>query len=94
MQHPVRFLILVAAANLGLTGAALAQSPDHQPSASSVADQFQSGANHLGSGFGQVGEGIKQGAILTWNAIVDGVTTTASHFSGSNPPPKPAQGSQ
>ena len=61
-----------------------AQTPPYQPSPSDVSNQFKSGANHLGNGFSQVGQGIKQGAILTWDSIVDGVSTTKSHLEGNS----------
>jgi len=84
MKRAWGVIILAAAANLYLTGAAPAQTSPSQPNASGVSNQFQSGAKNVGSGFAQVGQGIKQGAILTWHAIVDGVTTTASHFNGTS----------
>jgi hypothetical protein len=86
MRRPKGVVILAIAANFCLTGVALAQTSPDQPNANGVSNQFQSGARNVGSGFAQVGQGIKQGAILTWHAIVDGVTTTASHFNGTNGP--------
>jgi hypothetical protein len=94
MERPFRILILTAVAGFCLGGAALAQNSASQPTANGVASQFTTGADRVGSGAVQFGEGIKQGAILTWNAIVDGVTTTASHFNSSSEPAKPSQSSQ
>lgn len=84
MERPVGVFTLAVVANLYLPAAASAQTSPNQPDATGVSNQFQSGANRVGSGFAQVGEGIKQGAILTWDAIVDGVSTTAAHFNGTN----------
>jgi hypothetical protein len=94
MEHRLRTFMLAAVASLVLTGGALAQTSSEQPNANGVANQFQSGANHVGSGFVQLGEGIKQGAILTWHAIVDGVSTTASHFNGNDKTAQPTSQSQ
>jgi hypothetical protein len=90
MERPLAFLMLAIVGSLYLTGAASAQTSSNQPNASGVANQFESGANHIGIGFVQVGQGIKHGAILTWDAIVDGVSTTATHFNGTNEANQPA----
>ena len=94
MARPVASLILAAIGCLCLVGAAPAQTPSSQPSASGVANQFQSGANHIGTGFVQVGQGIRHGAILTWDALVDGASATRNHFNNTNGADQPVHQSQ
>jgi hypothetical protein len=55
--------------------------------AGQVSQQFKSGANHVGDGFVQMGEGIEQGAILTWRSVQDGAAAAASRFNGTEPSP-------
>jgi len=53
------------------------------PTGSGVAQQFQSGADRVGEGAAQIGEGIKQGAIMTWEAIKAGTAAATAKFNGS-----------
>ncbi len=81
-KRPLGVLFAAAVVNLYLAEPALAQTESNQPTSGNVAQDFKTGANHVGNGAVQIGQGIKQGAILTWEAIKDGATTTASKFSG------------
>jgi hypothetical protein len=82
MRRPVRTLFLAVIAGLLLTASALAQSSSNQPSPGGVGQQFNSGANRVGQGAAEIGEGIKQGAIMTWQALRDGANAVADRFSG------------
>lgn len=53
------------------------------PTGNGVAQQFKSGADRVGEGATQIGEGIKQGAIMTWEAIKAGTAAAAAKFNGS-----------
>lgn len=53
------------------------------PTGNGVSQQFKSGADRVGEGAAQIGEGIKQGAIMTWEAIKAGTAAAAAKFSGS-----------
>jgi len=77
---------MAVVANLYLAGPALAQTSASKSNSDHVAQQFKSGANRVGAGAVQIGEGIKQGAILTWEAIRDGAASTAARFSGGRSP--------
>jgi len=100
MIRPLAIFVLLATASLRLGGIALAQTTDVQPyavpphaganaglNAGQVSQQFKSGANHVGDGFVQMGEGIEQGAILTWRSVQDGAAAAASRFNGTEPSP-------
>jgi len=82
MQRPVRTLFFAVIAGLPLVAPALAQSSSEHPSSGSVAQQFNSGANRVGEGAAQIGNGIKDGAIMTWQAFRDGANAFAGRFSG------------
>lgn len=53
------------------------------PAGSGVAQQFKSGTDRVGEGAAQIGEGIKQGAIMTWEAIKAGAAAAEAKFNGS-----------
>lgn len=78
-----RFAILLAVAGLWLPGAALAQS-SAGAGAGGIAQQFTHGANVVGQGAVQIGHGIRNGAILTWEAIKRGAHSFADTISGKN----------
>jgi hypothetical protein len=82
MHHSVRMLLFAAAAGLALANSAPAQSRPSDPTSAGAAQQFKSGADHLGRGAADIGEGIKQGAIVTWQALRDGAAEVASRFNG------------
>jgi hypothetical protein len=84
--------VAFAAAVISLPGAApaLAQSA---PSPAAVGEQFNSGANSVGRGAVQIGQGIKNGAIMTWQALSDGANAFASRISGQTAPASPSGGS-
>jgi hypothetical protein len=65
------------------TASSIAQTSTTQPTSSGVAQQFKSGTDRVGEGATQIGEGIKQGAIMTWDAIKAGAAAAAAKFNGS-----------
>lgn len=60
-----------------------AQTSNSPPTSSGVAQQFKSGADRVGEGATQIGEGIKEGAMMTWEAIKAGTAAMAAKFNGS-----------
>ncbi|MHB1304509.1 MAG: hypothetical protein ACYCZB_13690 [Acidiphilium sp.] len=86
MQRPAGILFVAVVGGLCLAGPAAAQTSSNRPTSSGVAQQFKSGANHVGTGAVQIGEGIKQGAIVTWEAIRDGASAAATRFDGYRSP--------
>ncbi len=82
MYRSVRMLLFAAAAGLALANSAPAQSRPSDPTPEGAAQQFKSGADRLGRGAADIGEGIKQGAIVTWQALRHGATAIASRFNG------------
>ncbi|MGH7013645.1 MAG: hypothetical protein ACREEL_05730 [Stellaceae bacterium] len=72
---------VVALATRGITPA-FAQATNVKPTSDSVADQFKSGADRVGAGAAQIGEGIKDGAIMTWQAIKAGAAAAAAQING------------
>lgn len=99
MEPTAKVLVvgLVVGVTMAGSGASLAQSAASSPSVANpptsndVAQQFKSGANRMGEGATQIGEGIKQGAITTWDAIRAGVTSFAARFNGGGSDAPPAQ---
>jgi len=87
MERPLGVFVLLAMVTPWLSGVAFAQSSMSQPDASQLTQQVKSGANRVGNGFVQMGEGIKQGAIMTWQAVQDGAAAAAARFNGSAPSP-------
>ncbi|MGH6975852.1 MAG: hypothetical protein ACREED_02385 [Stellaceae bacterium] len=75
--------IAIAVSVMGGSGLAVAQTSTDTPTGSGVAQQFKSGADSVGEGATQIGEGIKQGAIMTWEAIKAGTAAAAAKFNGS-----------
>ncbi len=69
----------------------MAQTSSNQTSSGGVAQQFKSGADRVGEGAAQIGEGIKQGAIMTWDAIKAAAAAAAAKFDGSQSPANPSQ---
>ncbi|MBB5373923.1 hypothetical protein [Acidocella aromatica] len=80
MSRYARFFCLAALA-LPVAAPALAQS-SYSPSSGEVSHQFSSGANRVGQGATQIGEGIKNGAIMTWDAMKNSAHAFANSFSG------------
>ena len=103
MEPTAKLLVacLVVGMTVAVSGASLAQTatspPDstNPPTSSDAAQHFKSGADRLGEGANEIGVGIKQGAITTWEAIRAGVTSFAARFNGGGSTAKPApQGQQ
>jgi len=80
MGRPVRIFAFASVVNVLLTGAVAAQTPSNQPSINDVGKQFKNGANQVGNGAEHIGQGVKQAAIVTWEAIKDGATSFAARF--------------
>ncbi len=87
MHRSVRMLLFAATAGLAMATAAPAQSRPNDPTAAGAAQQFKSGADHLGRGAADIGEGIKQGAIVTWQALRDRAAEIATRFNGDRAAP-------
>ncbi|HTU55666.1 MAG TPA: hypothetical protein VMF62_17015 [Acetobacteraceae bacterium] len=97
MQRPLKVLFFSLIVGLPLAASAPAQSPPNQPanqpasqpapssqpSQGGVAQQFNSGANQVGHGAADIGEGIKQGAIMVWQSLRDGANAVAARFNGA-----------
>jgi hypothetical protein len=62
-------------------------------SSGGAADQIKAGARRIGEGAEHIGEGIKQGAIQTWEAVKAGASAAADKLHGGKsaaaPPPLP-----
>lgn len=80
MQRPARVIFFVVAVSWCLTGPALAHMLENGPTAGDAAQQFKSGADRAGRGAAQIGQGFKQGAIVTWEAVRDGVASFVDRF--------------
>lgn len=66
------------------TGSSVAQAGTGTPTSNGVAHQFKSGAERVGEGATQIGEGIKNGAIVTWEAMKAGAAAVGAKFNGSH----------
>jgi hypothetical protein len=97
MELPVRRLagiVLVALIVLATWGQAPnAQTSDKSgqkdgSSSGGVADQLRTGAQRIGEGATRIGEGIKQGAIQTWEAVKAGASAAADKLPGGKSAPK------
>lgn len=75
-------VIVVAALAMRGTMPVSAQTTNAKPTSDKVADQFKSGADRVGAGAAQIGEGIKDGAIMTWQAIKAGAVAATAQFNG------------
>ncbi|MGH7188708.1 MAG: hypothetical protein ACREF0_05915 [Acetobacteraceae bacterium] len=82
MEHSVKVLLVLVIASLVATPS-FAQAPSNPPTSSGVTEQFKAGANRVGEGAAQIGEGIKGGAVMTWEAIKAGAAAAAAKFNGS-----------
>jgi hypothetical protein len=89
MRRPL-VIVLTVAASWCLGGAALAQT-SNSPNFNDVAQQFKTGANRVGGGAVQMGEGVRQAAIVLWEAVKDGAATTAARLNGDVQPARQSQ---
>jgi hypothetical protein len=94
LVHRVRalFVGVVAGVLVAGMGPSTAQTSSNHPNSSGVAQQFKSGADRVGEGATQIGEGIKQGAIMTWEAIKAGASAAAAKFNGGHSAPTTNKG--
>jgi len=73
-----------------LGGVAFAQT-SNPPNLNDVAQQLKSGANSVSGGAVQMGEGVRQAAIVLWEAVKDGASTTAARLNGNVQPARQSQ---
>ena len=82
MQRSIRIFLFAVIAGLPAVAPAFAQSSPEHANSGNVAQQFNAGANRVGQGAAQIGNGIKDGAIMTWQAFRDGANAFAGRFRG------------
>jgi hypothetical protein len=87
-----RMLCFAVIAGVTLAAPVLAQSSSENRRSGGVAQEFNAGANRVGQGAAQIGEGIKDGAIMTWHAFRDGANAFASRFSADRASPVRGRG--
>jgi hypothetical protein len=81
---------------LAFVAALLAAAPCNADSSNTTAGSFNSGIQQIGAGAEKIGEGIKKGAIQTWEALKAGASAAAAKFNGAgasstkSPPPRSA----
>ena len=80
MRRSVRMLVFATITAVPLAGMAHAQSSPERQRSGDVAQQFNSGAQRVGHGAAEIGQGIKNGAIMTWQALRDGANAVAHRF--------------
>ena len=80
-------LYFAVIASVLLAAPALAQSSSENRRSGGVAQELNAGANRVGQGAAQIGEAIKDGAIMTWRALRDGANAFASRFSADRASP-------
>ena len=82
MRRIVRVLVFATIVAVPPGLAAQARASSSRPRSGDVARQFNSGAQRVGHGAAEIGEGIKNGAIMTWQALRDGAHAVAHRFDG------------
>lgn len=91
-MHDIKRWGLGAVFFLAVTGTALAETNGDATSAS-AGDQFKSAGQNIGAAAQKIGQGIKQGAIQTWEAVKAGTSAAADKFNGhptTAPAPAPS----
>lgn len=85
MRNRKRALFVIATISLVVawTDSSVAQARTGTPTSNGVAGQFKAGAERVGEGATQIGEGIKNGAIMTWDAMKAGAAAASAKFNGS-----------
>lgn len=81
-SRSIKFFAAAAGIALSLAAPALAQTSQDRPTPNGVSQTFNDGANRVGQGAQQIGQSIKQGAILTWHAMQNGAHAVAATFNG------------
>jgi hypothetical protein len=79
-----------------LAGAETASAQTNQGGSSTDSgEQFKSAGRNIGAAASNIGEGIKQGAIRTWEAVKAGASAASDKFreSSANASAPPASGS-
>jgi hypothetical protein len=85
-------LYFAVIAGVPLVAPAHAQSTSENRRSGGVVQEFNAGANRVGQGAAQIGEGIKDGAIMTWQALRDGANAFASRFGADRASPVRGRG--
>lgn len=67
---------------LAFVAVVLAAAPCSADSSNTTAGTFNSGVQQIGAGAEKIGEGIKKGAIQTWEAVKAGASAAAAKFNG------------
>jgi hypothetical protein len=80
--------LLFAAAPLALADDSGAAPSTSTASASSgdPGDQFKSAGQHIGTAARQIGQGVKEGAVRTWDAVKAGANAAGQKLSGDRAP--------
>ena len=83
-MHDIKRWVLVTVFLLAVTGTTLAETNGDTTSAS-AGDQFKSAGQNIGAAAQKIGQGIKQGAIQTWDAVRAGASAAADKLNGHSP---------
>jgi hypothetical protein len=72
-----------------LSAAPLAQaddggSPPSTAASSDPGDQFKAAGEHISAAAKQIGEGVKEGAVRTWNAVKAGANAAGQKLNGES----------
>jgi len=80
-QSVLVVLLLLSAAPLALADDG-GSSPATSAPSSGPGDQFKAAGQNIGSAARQIGEGVKEGAVRTWDAVIAGADAAGQKLSG------------
>jgi hypothetical protein len=60
--------------------------PSTSASSSDPGDQFKSAGQHIGTAARQIGQGVKDGAVRTWEAVKAGANAAGQKLQGERTP--------
>jgi hypothetical protein len=80
-QSVLVVLLLLSAAPLALADEG-GSSPSTSAPSSGPGDQFKAAGQNIGSAARQIGEGVKEGAVRTWDAVKAGADAAGQKLSG------------
>jgi hypothetical protein len=83
-QSALVAFLLLAAAPLALADDGGTAPPT--AASSGPGDQFKAAGQHIGTAARQIGEGVKEGAIRTWDAVKAGANAAGEKLSGDSAP--------
>jgi hypothetical protein len=90
-QSALVVLLLVSAAPLALADDS-GPSPSTSTSTPTAAgDQFKAAGQHIGTAARQIGEGVKEGAVRTWDAVKAGANAAGEKLSGDSAPARSSE---